>query len=102
MVKLEKYCTIKENEEELSINDEEIGYNKDRDKKKAILLEMTSKILDSNTEYARALETNINAFHLAITDKIKHENNHEKLKKNHEKLKERVEDLEKKEDVGSA
>jgi len=56
---------------------------------------LTAEILESKTEYARALETNIHAFHLAITDKIKHEKNHDDPRK-------RVENLEKKEDVGSA
>lgn len=89
--KLEKYSPIKENKEEIFINDKKTGYNEDRDKKKDILLQKAAEVLDSNTEYARALETNIHAFHKAIKDDEKHED-----------LRERIENLEKKEYAGNA
>jgi len=99
LAKLEKFSTIKENEEKFSINDKQTGYNKDRDNKKTILLEMTSEILDSGTEHAEVLKTSINAIYRSFTkEKIQ--------EKDIKKLKQRMNNLEKKEkykieDVGS-
>jgi len=71
------------------VNEKSSVYTTDRNEEIAMLLKMTSEILNSDTQYARALETNIQAFYRAVTDKTKCNEDHQELKK-------RVENLEKK------